>query len=223
MMGRTDLPVCDGGEPGIQEVPFDRYSLISINLALYLLEGAAYPEFDDLDLDPDVRDSMREAVERANSEVDASTALHEVIQDTDEGDTLEHLVRAVVDERHTISEVYEATEKLVESFPRGEPVEVQAALWQRAIVMLHMFDDANHRTGFRSVRILLDENDVEMNVDPFDDTLRKLNERTIESSKDARKKLRITQRVDLDDVRDEPFERKDVFGVWLTYFQRILE
>lgn len=222
-MDSSQLLICDGGEPGIREIPFNRYSLITMNLALYLLDGSKYPEFDDVHVDPDTRDSMREAVERANSDLDASTAIHEELEASDSDATLENMARAVVDDRYTVPEVYEVTEELVESFPREEPVTIQAALWQRAIVMLHMFDDGNHRTGFRSVRMMIEENDLEMDRDLFDEDLEELSERTIETSKRARQKLRITEGIDLDDVRKNPYERKDVFGVWLTYFQEILE
>lgn len=51
-------------------------------------------------------------------------------------------------------------ERVMEEFPRTDPLPQQCAHWMRAIVGLHFFPDANHRTGMATLYGLLDTNNV---------------------------------------------------------------
>ncbi|PSP78420.1 hypothetical protein BRC81_07700 [Halobacteriales archaeon QS_1_68_20] len=48
----------------------------------------------------------------------------------------------------------------MEEFPRGESLARQCAHWVRAVVGLHFFPDANHRTAFGTLYGLLDATGV---------------------------------------------------------------
>lgn len=50
--------------------------------------------------------------------------------------------------------------RLLEEFPRAESLTQQCAHWMRAIVGVHFFPDANHRTGMATLYGLLDSNNV---------------------------------------------------------------
>lgn len=49
-------------------------------------------------------------------------------------------------------------DRLMREFPRTEPLPQQCAHWMRAIVGLHFFPDANHRTGMATLYGLLNSN-----------------------------------------------------------------
>lgn len=51
-------------------------------------------------------------------------------------------------------------DRLVREFPRVEPLCCQCAHWVRAVVGLHFFPDANHRTAMGTLRELLNQNGV---------------------------------------------------------------
>lgn len=208
----------DGGERQITDVPFNQNSLISFNLALYLTKGQKYPEFEGLE--KEVRDEL--------IEIDNIDELAEVIKD----ELYHELAVAVVDNRYIretvdISDSYEEareiTTTLIEDFPMDESVVVQAALWQRALVMLHLFNDANHRTGLSSLRDLLEHNDVETFGDPLREGLREKNEKTIETSKEKRNWEKFTNGKSIEDIKENPYEKDSVFGVWVYYFSQVLD
>ena len=50
--------------------------------------------------------------------------------------------------------------RLMKEFPRLEPLPQQCAHWMRAMVGLHFFPDANHRTGMASLYGILKQNGV---------------------------------------------------------------
>ncbi|WP_058995935.1 hypothetical protein [Haloarcula sp. CBA1127] len=51
-------------------------------------------------------------------------------------------------------------QRLLAEFPKIEPVTAQCAHWMRAIVGLHLFPDANHRTGMATLGRLVLSNDI---------------------------------------------------------------
>jgi prophage maintenance system killer protein len=56
-------------------------------------------------------------------------------------------------------------ERLVREFPRTETLYQQCAHWVRAIVGLHFFPDANHRTAMSSLYTILTENGLTPTAD----------------------------------------------------------
>jgi len=134
--------------------------------------------------------------------------------------TDEKLADAVVDGRYSISEVREISGELVDRFPTDESLTVQAALWERAVAGLHLFRDANHRTGLRSLREILSANGIEMYGDPLGDELREKNEKVIELSKKVRQRERTTEGKDY--RGQEMYEKDELFGIWLSYFNGVL-
>ncbi|MFB6125858.1 MAG: hypothetical protein ABEJ79_00960 [Halolamina sp.] len=51
--------------------------------------------------------------------------------------------------------------RIIRGFPRSEPLPQQCAHWMRAFAGLHLFPDANHRTGMNTLQILVGEADVD--------------------------------------------------------------
>ena len=51
--------------------------------------------------------------------------------------------------------------RVLEGFPKAEPVREQYALWMHAVVGKHFFPDANHRTAVAMLRTLLQENGID--------------------------------------------------------------
>lgn len=134
--------------------------------------------------------------------------------------TDEELADAVVDGRYSIWEVREISGELVDRFPTDESLTVQAALWERAVAGLHLFRDANHRTGLRSLREILSANGIEMYGDPIGDELREKNEKVIELSKKVRQRQKTTEGRDY--RGQEMYEKDELFGIWLSYFNSVL-
>jgi hypothetical protein len=139
--------------------------------------------------------------------------------DIDEA-TNEELARAVVDERFTIGGVRDLSGELIDSFPYEESLTVQAALWQRAVVGLHLFRDGNHRTGLRSLRDILEMNDIELYKEPLGEKLRKRNEKAIELSRGTRLREKFTEGKTY--TGNEMYQKDELFGVWLSYFSEVL-
>lgn len=58
-------------------------------------------------------------------------------------------------------------DRIMEEFPRTDPLPQQCAHWIRTIVGIHFFPDANHRTGMATLYGLLDANDVAQYFDEW--------------------------------------------------------
>ncbi|MFQ3320815.1 MAG: prophage maintenance system killer protein, partial [Natronomonas sp.] len=54
--------------------------------------------------------------------------------------------------------------RLMREFPTNEPLPKQCAHWMRAIAGIHLFPDANHRTGINTLQILVAENPCEVEL-----------------------------------------------------------
>lgn len=64
--------------------------------------------------------------------------------------------------QHQISVVRNADlDRVMREFPTKEPLTQQCAHWVRAIVGLHFFPDANHRTAMATLNLLLNLNGIE--------------------------------------------------------------
>jgi len=151
----------------------------------------------------------------------AEDQVYPEFEDVDlEDATDEELAEAVVDGLYSISEVREISGELVDRFPTDEPLTVKAALWVRAVAGLHLFRDANHRTGLRSLRDILSANGIEMYGDPLGDKMQKKNERVIELSKRVRQRERTTEGKEY--RGQEMYEKDELFGIWLSYFNGVL-
>jgi hypothetical protein len=101
--------------------------------------------------------------------------------------------------------------RVLEDFPRDEPLLDQCADWMHAVVGKHFFPDANHRTALALLRSLLVENGIKPG--------RWSPERTREArdeSHDVRKRL--------EPVRiDTLYERDELWEVWRSYFEDVFE
>jgi hypothetical protein len=101
--------------------------------------------------------------------------------------------------------------KLMREFPRDEPVRQQCANWMHAMVGVHFFPDANHRTAAATLRRLLRENQISWN----------------EWSAGRLREARQTShevRLDIEDVTMATLYRKDeLYAVWLGFFEDELE
>lgn len=103
--------------------------------------------------------------------------------------------------------------KVIEGFPTDEPLVSQSALWMRAMVGLHFFPDANHRTAMATLRGMMKDNGIE----PFEPS-GTVEEMTIEVL-DRSKELR---RHDVDVDMGNYYEKDRLYEVWLDYFDTVL-
>lgn len=100
--------------------------------------------------------------------------------------------------------------RVIREFPRHETAPKQCAHWVRAIVGLHFFPDANHRTAMSTLSFLLDINNIEYDEWPGSDI-----ERAVLRSK--------LIRILLVDVRfDNLWEEDELFVHWHRYFRNLL-
>jgi prophage maintenance system killer protein len=101
-------------------------------------------------------------------------------------------------------------DRVMREFPRSEPVPQQCAHWMRAIVGLHFFPDANHRTAMGTLSFLLDINGVPYSEWPGSDI-----ERAVLKSK--------LIRLLFVDVRfDNLWEKDELYTHWHRYFRGLL-
>lgn len=100
--------------------------------------------------------------------------------------------------------------RVIREFPRDEPVPQQCAHWMRAIVGLHFFPDANHRTAMGTLSFLLDINRI-----PYTEWPGEGIERAVLKSK--------LIRIVLVDVRfDNLWEKDELYVHWHRYFRDLL-
>lgn len=100
--------------------------------------------------------------------------------------------------------------RVMKEFPLAEPVVEQCAHWVRAMVGIHFFPDANHRTAMATLSFLLDVNNIKYPEWPGGEI-----ERAVLKSKIIRTLLV--------DVRfDNLWERDELFVHWQRYFQNLL-
>lgn len=100
--------------------------------------------------------------------------------------------------------------RVMREFPTNIPVAEQCAHWLRAIVGIHFFPDANHRTAMATLSFLLDVNNIQYPELPGDGV-----ERAVLKSKLIRTLLV--------DVRfDNLWEKDELFVHWNRYFQNHL-
>jgi len=109
-------------------------------------------------------------------------------------------------DRHDLSEI-------LTSLLLDEPVAEQSALLMHALVGVHFFPDANHRTSMATVRKLLDDN----GISGFDVSLHDFDERT-EAARNASKEERKKNDVDMDNY----YEKDSLYEVWRKYFEDVL-
>lgn len=102
--------------------------------------------------------------------------------------------------------------RLMREFPRIEPLPQQCAHWMRAIVGLHFFPDANHRTGMATLYGLLNANGL---APPNEEWPGEEIDRAVVQSKLIRG-LHVTPTFDTLWLRDE------LFVHWHRYFRGLL-
>ena len=106
-------------------------------------------------------------------------------------------------------------ERIIENFPADEPLVSQSALWMHAIVGVHFFPDANHRTAMATIRKMMEDNDIGM---PGEGLLTDLNERT-EAARNASKEERRKLDIDMGNY----YEKDSLYKVWMWYFEDVLD
>ncbi len=102
--------------------------------------------------------------------------------------------------------------RIIEEFPRTEPLPQQCAHWMRAFSGLHMFPDANHRTGMAALYGLLNSNNLAPSPSEWPD---KSIDRVVLQSKIARGLH--------SDIRFNTFWLRDeLYASWHRYFRNLL-
>ncbi|MDZ7688745.1 MAG: hypothetical protein U5J64_08510 [Halobacteriales archaeon] len=102
--------------------------------------------------------------------------------------------------------------KVIEDFPTEEALASQSALWMRAMVGLHFFPDANHRTAMATLRGMMKDNGIE----PFRPFV-EVKERSVEVL-GVSKELRRGTDVDMSNY----YEKDRLYEVWLEYFEEVV-
>ena len=99
---------------------------------------------------------------------------------------------------------------VLEEFPTDRPLPEQCALWMRAVVGKHFFEDANHRTAMALLRKLLRENDIAAGEWPVE---------RVEEVRDRSHAVRQ----EIPPVRlDTLYEKDELYRVWLQFFTDVL-
>lgn len=101
--------------------------------------------------------------------------------------------------------------KLMRQFPRDEPLRKQCAHWMHAMVGVHFFPDANHRTAAATLRRLMRENQIVWKEWDF--------QRLQEARKTSHQ---IRQEIDVVTMSDLYREDK-LHAVWFEFFEDELE
>jgi len=107
-------------------------------------------------------------------------------------------------ERHDLDSV-------IDSFPLDEPLVSQSALWMHALVGIHFFPDANHRTAMATPKKILEDNGIE-----FNKSVAQFDERT-EAARNASKEERKKLDVDMGNY----YEKDSLYEVWRKYFEDV--
>lgn len=103
-------------------------------------------------------------------------------------------------------------DRVMREFPRDEPAPQQCAHWVRAIVGLHFFPDANHRTAMGTLSFLLDINGIPYPASEWPGT-------EIERAVLKSKLIRLL----FVDVRfDNLWEKDELYTHWHRYFRDVL-
>jgi len=100
--------------------------------------------------------------------------------------------------------------RVMREFPLNEPVPKQCAHWVRAIVGIHFFPDANHRTAMATLSFLLDINGIAYPQIPGDGI-----ERAVLKSK-------LIRALFVDVQFDNLWEEDEMFIHWSRYFRDLL-
>ena len=103
--------------------------------------------------------------------------------------------------------------KVIDDFPTDEPLASQSALWMRALVGLHFFPDANHRTAMATLRGMMKDNGIEP-FRPFGE----VEDMTVDVLDRSKKLRREEVNVDMGNY----YERDRLYDVWFDYFEKVL-
>lgn len=96
------------------------------------------------------------------SELDPEDIIYQNIQFLENSENYGKIRGSVQKTRDRINNVREGDiQRIMDEFPRNEPLVTQCAHWVRAFSGLHFFPDANHRTAMASLSALLDLHGIE--------------------------------------------------------------
>ena len=101
--------------------------------------------------------------------------------------------------------------KLMRNFPRDKPLRQQCAHWMHALVGVHFFPDANHRTAAATLRRLLRENRIVWKA------------WSTERLREARESSHQIRRDVADVTMDSLYREDELHAVWLDFFEDELE
>jgi len=109
-------------------------------------------------------------------------------------------------DRHDLSEI-------LNQLPLDEPLVEQSALLMHALVGVHFFPDANHRTAMATVRKLMYGN----GISEFGVSLHDFDRKT-EAARNASKEERKKTHIDMGNY----YEKDSLYEVWRKYFDDVL-
>lgn len=101
--------------------------------------------------------------------------------------------------------------KAMRQFPRDEPLRRQCAHWMHAMVGVHFFPDANHRTAAATLRRLMRENRIVWK------------EWNSQALREVQKTSHRVRRKISDVTMDDLYREDELYDVWLDFFEGELE
>lgn len=100
--------------------------------------------------------------------------------------------------------------RIIREFPTNEPLPQQCAHWMRAFAGLHLFPDANHRTGMNTLQILVEQNSCDVSL-PISKNI----ERFVLQSK-------LIRHLDSKIRFNTLWKRDEHYTLWHQYFRDLL-
>lgn len=100
--------------------------------------------------------------------------------------------------------------RIIHEFPTNEPLPQQCAHWMRAFAGLHLFPDANHRTGMNTLQILVEESSCDASLPISKDI-----ERFVLQSKLIR---HLNSKIQFNTL----WKRDEHYSLWHRYFRNLL-
>ncbi len=120
----------------------------------------------------------------------------------------------VIDPRYTLDEAVSLISEFFEAYPVEVSLVEQSALWLRFFAGFHLFQDANHRTGFNTLQVAMMNSGIQLESGVDGEQL--------ERTRVAREKSREVRDVEKISNRRNLFEKDSLYHVWRDYFDDVL-
>ena len=144
------------------------------------------------------------------------TANIQIKKEYESGPVDETPKEVILSNAYSVEDVRRLSRKLIDEFPKEEPLVDQAALWVQAVTAFHFFEDRNHRTAFLTLEEILDENGFEMDPHPMDDDMVQRTMEALKQSKSARDMNTLGRQ------GENMYEKDEIYRVWCDFFNDIL-